>query len=96
MAIFEFHYFRWSKSMSERGMLFVEEWLSNNIQAAGYGPSDDQSQAAKYADDCLAAAERKGITKNEIEEDYGDLVDHMSGAIEDANDAEAIELAKKN
>jgi hypothetical protein len=82
--------------MSERAMLFVEEWLSNNIQAAGYGPADDQSQAAKYAEDCLAAAAKNGITKNEIEEDYGDLLDHMSEAIEDANDAEAIKLAKKN
>ena len=82
--------------MSERGMLFVEEWLSNNIQAAGYGPADDQSQAATYAEDCLAAAAKKGITKNEIEEDYGDLVDHMSGAIEDANDAKAKTLVKSN
>jgi hypothetical protein len=82
--------------MSERGMLFVEEWLSNNIQAAGYGPADDQSQAATYAEDCLAAAAKKGITKNEIEEDYGDLVDHMSGAIEDANDAETKTLVKSN
>jgi hypothetical protein len=49
--------------MSERGMLFVEEWLSNNIQAAGYGPADDQSQAAKYAEDCLAAAEKKESPK---------------------------------
>jgi hypothetical protein len=44
----------------------------------------------------LGGCGKKGVTKNEIEEDYGDLVDHMSGAIEDANDAEALELAKNN
>jgi hypothetical protein len=78
-----------SKSMSERGMLFVEEWRSKNLMATGYGPEGDQSQAAKYAEDCLAAAAKNGIMKNEIEEDYGDLVDHMSWAIENANAAEA-------
>ena len=40
-----------------------------------------KSQAAKYAEDCLAAAVKNGITQDEIEEDYGDLVDHMSWAI---------------
>jgi hypothetical protein len=81
--------------MSERGMLFVEAWRSNHVLAAGDVPEGDQSQPATYAQDCLAAAEKMGITKGEIEEDYGDLVDHMSWAIEDANEAEVTKLANK-
>jgi hypothetical protein len=82
--------------MSERGMLFVEEWRSKNLLATGHGPEGDQSQAAKYAEDCLAAAAKDGITQDEIEEDYGDLVDHMSWAIEDVNDAEVTKAAQKD
>jgi hypothetical protein len=52
------------------------------------------SQAAKYAEDCLDAAAKTGITKDEIEEDCGNLVDHMSWAIEDANDAEVAKRAQ--
>jgi hypothetical protein len=81
--------------MSERGMLFVEEWRSKNLLATGQGPEGDQSQAAKYAEDCLAAAAKDGITQDEIEEDYGDLVGHMSWAIEDVNDAEVTKPAQK-
>jgi hypothetical protein len=47
-------------------------------------------------EDCFAAAVKRGITKIKIEEDYGDLVDHVSWSIEDANDAEVTELAKKD
>jgi hypothetical protein len=81
--------------MSERGMLFVEDWRANHVLAAGDAPEGDHSQAAKYAQDCLAAAEKSGITKDEIEEDYGDLVDHMGWAMDDANEAEVAKLANK-
>src|SRR5258706_4909949 len=35
--------------MSERAIAFVEEWVSENIHAAGYEPEGDAAQAAAFA-----------------------------------------------
>jgi hypothetical protein len=42
--------------MSERAIAFVEEWVSENINAEGYEPEGDHSQAAAFAAQCLASS----------------------------------------
>ena len=58
------------------------------MRAGGFEPEDDQSEAALLADQCVAAAKKKNITKAEIEEETANLVDYMNQSIDDANDTE--------
>lgn len=46
----------------------------------------------RFAAECLAAAAKDGITAEEVNEDFPDLEDHMSGVIEAINDAEVARL----
>src|SRR3979409_2366810 len=46
--------------MTERATSFVEIWASENINAEGYQPDGDLTQATNYAEQCLAAAKEAG------------------------------------
>jgi len=60
-------------------------------------PEDALDPQAKAAlDSLLKAARDKGISRNEIEEDMGNLEDFISQAIEAANDAEVSRLSSRN
>lgn len=82
--------------MSKRGIDFVNEWVSENVNPEAYAPDGDLSQAKALAKQCLIDAKAKGISKQEIEEDVGDLVDHMAQASEDSTDAEVARLVAKD
>ncbi len=74
--------------MSERIVAFVEEWVSENIQAEGYPPEGDDTQARKFAAGCRAAALAAGIPDAEIDAEFDDMAAFMSAEIPDANDRE--------
>jgi len=82
--------------VSKRGTDFLEAWVSENINPEGYAPEGDDSRAKELAEQCLFAAKAQGITKDELEEDVGDIVDYMADAAEDATDAEVARLAAKD
>jgi hypothetical protein len=82
--------------MSTRGMKFVEHWVSENINAEGYPPEGSKTQARSYAERCLNAANRQGVSKKDIEEETGDLVDYMDAAMKVANDAEVQRQVDKD
>jgi hypothetical protein len=74
--------------MSERAIEFVENWTSEHIQAEGYQPEGDLTLARTYAAQCIAEAKEAGIPVTEINESFENMVDFMSGEIEEANDRE--------
>jgi len=78
--------------MSKRGTDFRETWISENINA---GPDDD-SEANFFAEECLADAAQAGISKEEIEEDVGNLVDYMLDAMGSATNREVDRLVLKD
>ncbi len=52
--------------MSERAIAFVEEWVSENVDAEIYESNDDESKAAVYAVQCAAEAKEAGIPDAEL------------------------------
>lgn len=66
--------------MSRRGTEFIERWIRENFHGEAPQRREDQ-RPAQWAHECVAAAARAGISKEEIEEDFGDLEKFMEMAI---------------
>jgi hypothetical protein len=73
--------------MSERALAFVDEWVSDHVNAEDAN-GDIEARAKALASQCLAAASKEGIPASEIGEAIDDLADYMMGAIEEAEDRE--------
>jgi hypothetical protein len=82
--------------MSERAIAFVEEWVSENINAEGYEPEGDESMAAAFSVQCAAEAKEAGIPDSEMKDAFESLTAFMAGAIKLANDNEVDRLASKD
>ena len=66
--------------MSQRGTEFIERWIRENFHGEVPHRREDQ-RPVQWAHECVAAAVRAGISKEEIEEDFGDLEKFMEMAI---------------
>src|SRR3974377_3960 len=73
--------------MSERALVFGEEWISDHI-AADDADGDIEAHAKALAGQCLADAGKKGIPASEIGDAIDDLPECMSGAMEEAEERE--------
>jgi len=71
--------------MSERALAFVEEWISDHVDAQDAG-GDIEARAKTLASQCLTDAGKKGIPASEIGEAIDDLPDFILGAIEEAEE----------
>jgi hypothetical protein len=71
--------------MSERARAFVEEWISDHVDAED-ADGDIEARAKALASQCLADASNKGIPASEIGEAIDDLPEFMIGAIEEAEE----------
>jgi len=73
--------------MSARGRQFADEWLADNITVpVVYQEKEDRAEAVEAARDLLAAAKERGISKEEIEEDVGDIEEYVADALNDLLD----------
>ncbi len=72
--------------MRERAIAFVEEWVSENVDAEIYESNDDESKAAVYAVQCAAEAKEAGIPDAELIDAFPSLTAFMSAAIVSATD----------
>jgi hypothetical protein len=82
--------------MSTRGKTFLEAWIEDNNPPEAYEPEGDDSGARHKVEEFLVAAKAEGITKEEVEEEVGDLVGYMADAMERATDAEIDRLKAKD
>ena len=73
--------------MSERARAFVEEWISDHVDAKD-ADGDIEARGKALASQCLADASNKGISPAEIGEAIDDLPEFMIGAIEEAEERE--------
>jgi hypothetical protein len=71
--------------MSERARAFVEEWISDHVDAKD-ADGDIEARAKALAAQCLADAGNKGIPAAEIGEAIDDLPEFLIGAIEEAEE----------
>ena len=80
--------------MSKRAKDSVNGWVVENVNA---GPSDPGDAVVNsHVEQLLIEAQAQGISKEEIEEDMGDVSDVISTALEEATDNEVERLASKN
>ena len=82
--------------MSEPAIEFVEEWVSERINAQDYPPGGDNSRAEALASACLAAAKAEGISQADMDDAFEDLTAFIAGEIEEANNREVARLAAKD
>ena len=73
--------------MSERARAFVEEWISDHVDAKD-ADGDIEARAKALAGQCLADAGKEGIPASEIGEAIDDLPEFLIGAIEEAEERE--------
>ena len=71
--------------MSQRGTEFIERWIQEHFHAEASHHRADQ-RPAQWAEECVTAAAEAGISKEEIEEDFGDLQEFMERAITEQNE----------
>lgn len=75
---------------------FMAEWISENIQPVAYQPEGDNSEALELAQSCMVAANAKGISKAELENEFGDIVEYISSELKRAVDQEVARLSGKS
>lgn len=83
--------------MSERGVNFLNQWITENIEPDAY-PADGEPdpRVPGFLARCLADAKEHGITRKEIEEDMGPIADAIGEALVDATDRERDRLAARD
>lgn len=82
--------------MTTKAEKFVQSWLAENVQATGYEEEGDEKAAKDAAFAMLAAADKTGISRADIEAYTGaQIVEFMAAHIEAVNDAEVERLAAK-
>ena len=65
--------------MSQRSMEFIDRWVKANLHAAA--PKEPMGGPKEWAERCAWEAYEAGISKEELEEDFGDLTRCMEMAI---------------
>lgn len=74
--------------MSERGVAFVERWIANNVSSEAFLADGDDPRFDQLAREALDAAERSGLSRSEILEEFPDLAMRMAEAVQGAADDE--------
>jgi hypothetical protein len=72
--------------MSERALEFVENWVSEHIEAGALAPDPDGSKAAALARQCQNDALAQGIPPFEISEQFDDLAAFIAGQMAEASE----------
>ena len=73
--------------MSQRGIDFLNDWIGEHINADAY-PTENDPRVSAYVDECLRDAAKSGISREEIEEDVGNIKARIHRAMEAATDRE--------
>lgn len=82
--------------MSDRGINFANAWVTENINAGVYAEEGQRHpETADAVARLVAEAREAGITREEIEEDMGDLDDFIDNAFEEATDVEVERLSNR-
>ena len=83
--------------MTERANAFAYEWISENISLGPYAPDPSKHpDASSLVEQLVADARTKGISRQELEDDLGDLHKAVSGAMKSITDDEVERLSRKS
>ena len=81
--------------MSERGIDFMNGWVSENINAGIY-PRKNYGRVKAHVEQCIADAKKVGIPVSEIEAGVGDIAEFIFEAMTEATTTEGNRLAAKD
>jgi hypothetical protein len=81
--------------MSERAKLFVESWVTEYVHPTAYENAERHAQSRANAVACYESALIEGITKDEINEEFPNLVTYIAGRHEQIIDGEVDRLLRK-
>lgn len=65
----------------------MNAWVRENVASSSYGRGSEERVDA-YTAECLDEAARQGVTRQEIEEDIGDVGGYIRDAMDEAARAE--------
>lgn len=83
--------------MSDHVREWMENWMDNYVHFDGYPDEDAPDPAAvSLAEQCVTMAADDGITKDQLENEFGDLVMYMHRAIARAANAHVARQAAKD
>lgn len=82
--------------MSERAKAFVESWVNEYVHPATYETENHHSESRRHAMACYESALVEGIAKDEIAEEYPDLVSYMAARHEQFIDEKIDGLLRKD
>ena len=75
--------------MGWRESEFMSDWVAENVNFVGYPTEDGIDPAAQgLALQCIADAEAKGISREELEKEFGDIPSFMHDQLERLADEE--------
>ena len=64
--------------MSIRARKFVDSWIAEYVHPEGFEDGSRHSESRAEAVACLESAEIEGISKEEIREEFADLVSYVA------------------
>jgi hypothetical protein len=80
--------------MSNRAIQFLNHWATEHVNAIPY--PEHLAEAQRLAKECVADAQKAGITGQELEEDLGqDLVSELRDRLNSRADDEVTRLASR-
>ncbi|MEZ0169955.1 hypothetical protein [Microvirga sp. TS319] len=76
---------------------FIHDWISENIHFNGY-PSEDgvDPEAIRLSEQLISDAEQRGFSREQLEEEHGDLAQFLHRQMERIADAEVRRQAGKD
>ena len=73
--------------MSTTAAEFVQAWIEQNIHPEAYVDEEGDNRPAEHAASCMRDAEAAGISRGEVDEEFGNLEDVMAQAMGAAVDS---------
>ncbi len=81
--------------MSNQAIQFLNHWVTEHVNAIPY--PEHLAEAQRLAKECVADAEKAGISEQELEEDLGqDLVSELHDRLKARADDEVTRLASRD
>ena len=79
--------------MSERGAEFLVSWVESHLESQERPAGWDGQEASAKAEQCVAAAEARGIPKAELEAEVGPIAGYMRVMMTTPTDIGIVQLA---
>jgi len=78
--------------LSDKTRIFVDFWVQSHVRAEGYQSKGDIRLAQELARKCVEMAQTDGISANDIEAEFGDIIEYIRWQIKRVNDDRAASV----